>query len=114
MQLTPTSGLKCDFKYISLQCIYIHWKLSFNNVVFYRGGGVLCNVLGGGVPLRPKNPYPISDQMVKFGPHQRLEKGVCLHKLTELGIKLPYTLIESSETSTGAVPDEECTGKKND
>ena len=30
------------------------------------GGGILIIFLGGGVPPGPENPYPISDQNIRF------------------------------------------------
>lgn len=69
-------------------------------------------MLGGGVPLRPKNPYPISDQMVKFGTPSEIGKRSLFTLIDRIGRQTAITLIESSETSTGTVPDEKCTGKE--
>ena len=43
--------------------IHVRYKAS---LITPRPGGVLIIILGGGVPPGPENPYPISDQSIRF------------------------------------------------
>ena len=46
---------------------YMLWYgAAWHGMVWYGPGGVLTIFLGGGVPPGPENPYPISDQTIRF------------------------------------------------
>ena len=54
----------------SLLCDFSDKRLNVRAVAFSPGGGggggVLIIFLGGGVPPGPENPYPVSDQNIRF------------------------------------------------